>query len=54
MGGPPVVVKLLEGTQGIVIGSLIVLSITFGLTLWLGSRKPLCDSHPAPVEGMEG
>ncbi|WP_316369011.1 MFS transporter [Candidatus Thiodiazotropha sp. CDECU1] len=42
------------GWEGIVIGSLIVLSITFGLTLWLGSRKPLYDSHPATVESMEG
>ncbi|PVV27344.1 MAG: MFS transporter, partial [gamma proteobacterium symbiont of Ctena orbiculata] len=42
------------GWEGIVIGSLIVLSITFGLTLWLGSRKRLYDSHPATVESMEG
>ena len=34
------------------------LSITFGITLWLGSRKLLNDSHPATnpatIESMEG
>jgi YNFM family putative membrane transporter len=43
-----------DGWEGVVIGSLFVLSITFSLTLWLGSRKPLFENRTSAVEPMEG
>ncbi|MEW8395485.1 MAG: MFS transporter, partial [Candidatus Thiodiazotropha sp.] len=36
--------------EGVIVGSLIVLCITFGITLWLGSRRPLPDRPVAVVE----
>jgi YNFM family putative membrane transporter len=41
------------GWEGVVVGSLVVLSITFSLTLWLGSRKPLLHNRASAVEPME-
>ncbi|MBT3048572.1 MAG: MFS transporter [Candidatus Thiodiazotropha sp. (ex Clathrolucina costata)] len=40
--------------EGVIVGSLIVLCITFGITLWLGSRRPLPDRPVAAVERAEG
>ncbi|MET0005021.1 MAG: hypothetical protein ABW087_15515 [Candidatus Thiodiazotropha sp.] len=38
--------------EGVVTGSLLVLSITFSITLWLGRRKPLFDGYSSVVETM--
>jgi YNFM family putative membrane transporter len=42
------------GWEGVVIGSLFVLGISFSLTLWLGSRKSLFEARTSPVESMQG
>jgi YNFM family putative membrane transporter len=41
------------GWEGVVIGSLFVLSITLSLTRWLGSRKSLFDNRTSAVEPMK-
>ncbi|MES9818614.1 MAG: hypothetical protein ABW155_18405 [Candidatus Thiodiazotropha sp.] len=38
--------------EGVVTGSLLVLSITFCITLWLGRRKPLFDGYSSVIETL--
>ncbi len=42
------------GWEGVVVGSLIVLCITFGITLWLGSRTVLYNSRLTTADRLEG
>ncbi|MEW8492020.1 MAG: MFS transporter [Candidatus Thiodiazotropha endolucinida] len=38
--------------EGVVTGSLLILSITFSITLWLGRRRPVFDGYSSVVKTM--
>ncbi|MEW8505499.1 MAG: MFS transporter [Candidatus Thiodiazotropha sp.] len=40
--------------EGVVYGSVCILCVTFAITLWLGSRKPLLDHPGATVQRLQG